>query len=114
MASNIEELLEQLHTEAQQIGLYMRDAVMHTSNEDLARETSMDRDKILERIKGGSDEFVLMAQFLIGDLAWTDRILNPEEHAITKEFRNIVPDRVADRREEIIKQLRDEKKKDDE
>jgi hypothetical protein len=58
-----------------------------------------DRDKVKEAIRNHEATVFMMMDFRIGDLAWTDRIQNPELEVERDMFESIAPDE-----EDILKE----------
>lgn len=45
----------------------------------------------ISAMKDGRADFFLALSFQVGDVAWSDRVLNPEKHKQDQEFRALMP-----------------------
>ena len=97
----LDQLVERFVKEAETIGLYMRDLAIATPDPDVAAKTGMEKEKMIDAIKEG-DAFMLMATFIVGDLAWTDRVLYPERFKEEQEFKVAAPDLIEIERQRMI------------
>ncbi len=87
----IDAMVEELRQRAEKLGLYMQDAMVATRDDELAARASQSNMSIRDAIEGGA-EFLVMAAFMIGDQAFSTRVLNPEQYEINKEAQVILPD----------------------
>lgn len=79
LAKKVEESFEK-------IGLYITAAMCEHDGKPLE-----DNDSLKEKLKDGGT-VLINAAFRIGDLAWSERILEPENHKLNKEFSMIMSD----------------------
>ena len=88
--ANTEELnvvIESLRERADQIGLYMMGAALQGSaTEEETEQASSMRELIAE-----GSEVIVQASFRLGSVAWSDRILNPDEYDELKAFELVAP-----------------------
>jgi hypothetical protein len=105
MSGKLDALVQTFVKEAESIGLYLRDIGIATPSQESAAMTGMEHDRIEDAIKEGH-EFVIMASFVVGDVAWTDATLYPEKVAEEREFKKIVPDEREIVRQKLIDDLK--------
>lgn len=100
----MEKLLTELEKEAAKVGLYMREVSVGTPDQSVVAEgEQINSEKVIQALKDGK-EFVVVATFSVGDLAWSDRILNPEDYEVKKEFKKIVPN-INELREDALRRI---------
>lgn len=87
------QIIESVKDSFQKVGLYANDVQFAVSNpEALIREDDPNYTPDMHKlIASGDAQFVATVRFDIGDVAWSDRILNPEKYDLDKEFEAIVP-----------------------
>lgn len=87
----ISQLVEKAHEAMSDLGLYSINYSIGTSNPDLVSEQGeMDHD-VRELIESGEASFVLNATYRLNDLAWSRRVLHPDEFDLDKQFRTMMP-----------------------
>jgi len=87
----INQLVEKTHTAMSELGLYSINYTIGTSNPDLvSEEGEMDHD-VRELIESGEASFVLNATYRLNEMAWSRRILHPDEFDLDKQFRTMMP-----------------------
>lgn len=93
--SQFDDLITALKDQADTIGLYLQGAQIQSTvdPEVLEKESAL---ALMDR----GEEFIICATFQIGDVAWSDRVQNPEALAAEIEF-----DLIAPSEEEIMLQL---------
>jgi hypothetical protein len=86
-ASEFNEMMTTLTDSCEQMGLYAISGMIQSSasEEQVAAGTSP------RELMEEGEEFYIRATFRIGDLAWSDRILRPEQFAQDQEFEKIAP-----------------------
>lgn len=72
------EKVDQVENTARKIGLYIQDAGLVIPK---------GRDPMHPEIEEGTP--VMVATFSVGDIAFSDRVLNPEQDSVEKEFRKL-------------------------
>lgn len=87
---NISELADRLKEKAEKLGLYMQDVTVATPDEGAAMEAHTTPDSIIQAIQNGT-KFVLLTTFVIGDLAFSKRVQNPEADEIDKQVAVLLP-----------------------
>lgn len=90
--SHARELEDKLRFAAQRIGLYSTDIT-------LASAVGLD----------GKAQVMLLTTFTPGDVAWSARIQEPEQHKMDEEFRSIEDDLAEDEFEQYRRQLAKER-----
>ncbi len=85
---NLAELAERLKVKAEKLGLYLQDATIATPDPDAAAQVAPE--SIIQGIKDGKP-FMLMTTFVIGDLAYSKRVQDPEQHEIDKQVQVMMP-----------------------
>jgi hypothetical protein len=86
-----EPVVNQLETALTNIGLYMMnvDIGVVASSKDQPVDDNFTVDKLTSNPEDYS--IYITAMFQISDIAWTDRIINPDAHNETQEFKKIAP-----------------------
>lgn len=90
----IDTLLESIKKEAQHLGLHMKDCmIMNSADMNDPQVAAQFKDKSLKEIMDEDDDIsvVVMAYFLIGDLAFSERVQNPDKFDVDKQFDLIMP-----------------------
>ena len=87
---HLAELAARLREKTEDLGLYMQDATVATADPDAAMEAQVMPDSILTAIAEGKN-FMLLTTFIIGDLAFSKRVQNPEQDAIDKQVQPMIP-----------------------
>ena len=64
----------------EEIGLYVTAVMLQSADPDATIEEQIEDESVF-----------LRAQFRIGEVAWSDRVLNPEAHADAREFALAAP-----------------------
>ena len=99
----INKLVEKTHEMMSDLGLYSMQYSIGTSNPDLiGEEGDMDAD-VRELIESGEATFVLNGTYGVNEMAWTDRILHPDQFDLDKQFRTMMPSEA----EMMLERLRD-------
>lgn len=87
----IAKLVERVHEAMEDLGLYSLHYSIGTSDPDLITdEGEMDAD-VRKLIEDGDVSFVLSAWFRVNEMAWSNRILHPEEFDLDRQFRKMMP-----------------------
>ena len=87
----ISKLVERVHEAMEDLGLYSTHYSIGTSDPDLiSEEGEMDHD-VRKLIEDGDASFVLSAIFRVNEMAWSNRILHPEEFDLDRQFRKMMP-----------------------
>lgn len=86
-------IIENIKGAYEKIGLYAQDASFHADNiEAIVKEDDPDYSPdIHEIIKNGESNILATVRFDIGDVAWSDRVLDPDKYDTDKQFAAIVP-----------------------
>ncbi len=102
------QIIESVKNNFQKIGLYANDVQFAVSNpEALIREDDPNYTPDMHKlIASGEAQFVASVRFDIGDVAWSDRILNPDKHNLDKEFEAIVPSEEDTSASELAEMMR--------
>lgn len=97
------QLTDSLEKSASKIGLYLQNVGVGTSNPDpKEQEKVVSSMEELKRVLLSDEEDVfVMATFAIGDVAWSKRVLDPDQDKIDDEVRAILPDPVEMLKEQL-------------
>lgn len=93
--SEIDVLMESIKKEAAHIGLHMKD-VMIMSDADTSdpQIAELVNDKSMKEILDDPNAdvgYAIMTYFLIGDMAFSERVQNPEKFDTDQQFKMLVP-----------------------
>lgn len=105
-AERINLLVQKVHEAMEDIGLYSLDYSVGTNSAEVlqkAAEDSNDFD-VRQLIESGEASFVLSGAFRVNELAWSDRVLDPEAHDLDRQFRRMMPSE-AEMKLERLRQL---------
>ena len=105
---NLQELADRLKEKAEKIGLYMQDASIATPDPDAAEEAQLRPDSIIQSIQEGK-HFMLLTTFVIGDLAFSKRVQEPDQHEVDKQVQVMMPTEAELLREKMERALREGK-----
>lgn len=86
---SVGDLIQRISDEARKKGLYFLNAAVH---EDATPEEEREGDPLHHR---------LIMQFTIGDIAFADRVQNPDEESMKDKFREIETATIEEQIEEI-------------
>lgn len=81
------EMMRLLTDSCEQLGLYPMSAMIQSSASQESVQAGTSPRELMEQ----GEEFYIRATFRIGDVAWSDRILRPEQFAQEQEFEKIAP-----------------------
>lgn len=86
------EVVEKLEEGLEKIGLYVQSTNIMTDSDELAgQDTDSDID-VLDLMNQGEAHFALAVYALIGDLAFDQRIVNPDGFKTDQDFKALVPE----------------------
>lgn len=92
--NQFETLVEELNDKCEKIGLYMQHSSILTDNASL--ESMGDEDPeavdVNQLMQDGEASFAISAVYVLGDLAFDDRIADPDGFAAEQEFKAIAPE----------------------
>jgi hypothetical protein len=100
----IEDLITDLSKAAERIGLYTADITIGCEDSDVAEDIRSNPDFMVKAIRDGT-RFVVLATFNVGDLAWDDRVQNPQKFQVDNEFRTLTADSTTDYIDEIRRKV---------
>lgn len=109
MDDQFAELIDNLKRRAEKIGLYMQSAFQATQGVEMDEEMEAkltDSDAIKARMETGEVRVAIMALFTVGDVAFSDRVQNPEKYDTDTQFRQIMPTEAEMKADEIREQMR--------
>jgi len=98
----IEKLVDTIVEDLENMGLYCRG--VNVMGQAESEEFNEDAD-IREMISSGEASFAIVGMWQIGDVAWQDKILNPDAYDQDKQFSLMMPSReelMADKAAEAI------------
>jgi hypothetical protein len=89
--SDIAELIELIKVRSEKLGLYLRD-VMVASSTEIDEELREKMDSSLKDVlASGEVQMAVFATFSLNEVAFSDRIQNPDAFDMNKQFDEIVP-----------------------
>jgi hypothetical protein len=91
---------------AEKCGLYTADITIGCEDADVADDIRSDPNMMVKAIREGT-RFVILATFNIGDLAWSDRVQNPQQFNIDNDFRTLTTDHTTTYIEDLRKKLQE-------
>lgn len=98
----IREIVDKLGDSTRKIGLYLEGVgVMSHPERPGALQAVANADSFKEAVKNGDANVVIVGTFTIGDVAWANRTLNPEQEEIDKMARELLPDPVEELKEKL-------------
>lgn len=98
----IRDLVEKLGDQTRKIGLYLEGVgVMSHPEQPGALASVANADAFKEAVKSGDANVVIVGSFVIGDIAWAKRTLDPEQEEIDNVAREILPDPVEELKEKM-------------
>lgn len=100
-APEIDQMVVELQARAEKLGLYMRDAMIATTDEDVFKQAAANNESIKVAIENGAT-FLVMSVFQIGDQAFSKRVQDPEQYEIDKEAQVILPDPAEELRQRLL------------
>lgn len=90
-----DDILEAVEDDLRKIGLYLMNhsvGAMPEPGQDVefmeAVENELSPDQM---VATGAGHFYMVLTLQIGDVAWSDRVLNPDNHSLKQEFMRIAP-----------------------
>jgi hypothetical protein len=90
-----DDILEAVEDELRKIGLYLMNhsvGAMPETGMDEAFMEAADSDLPPDQmVAEGIGQFYMVLTLRIGDVAWSDRVLNPDTHSLNQEFMKIAP-----------------------
>lgn len=90
-----DDIIEAVEDDLRKIGLYLSNSsvgAMPEPGEDVGFNEAVERQLPPdEMVATGVGQFYMVLTLQIGDIAWSDRVLNPEEHSLKQEFMRIAP-----------------------
>lgn len=105
----IRKLVDELKDELENIGMYLEHVNIASDREVEDQEEGVTPD-IRELMEKGEAQFVIMADFALNEVAFSDRILNPEAHKDETEFKTAMPSEAEVTAESVKDKLRKRKK----
>lgn len=113
MEEQIKELVEEIKVRTEKVGLYLKDFSMMTRSDDpdiqekisKAVQDDPEGNGLRELAKTGEVQFIMVGIFQIGDVAFGDRVQNPDAYDADKQFAQIVPSEDEMIRERIMRAI---------
>lgn len=100
----IEEMMEELRRRAEKLGLYMQDASIVTSDADIAQRAAAHNVTIRDAMEAGA-EFMAIGVFIIGDQAFSNRVLHPEQYEVDKTVQTMLPTEAEMMKEKLTERM---------
>ncbi len=98
----IRDLVEKLGDQTRKIGLYLEGVgVMSHPEQPGALSAVANADSFKEAVKSGAANVVVVGTFVVGDIAFAKRTLDPEQDEIDNAAREMLPDSVEELKEKI-------------
>jgi hypothetical protein len=93
MTQVFDALMNSLKEDYENIGLYFRAADIRGTpiNEEVSEALAEGKMNQKDALSGGLAEFFLVAEFEVGKVAWSQRVLDPEAFNNKKEFNRLLP-----------------------
>lgn len=105
----IHRLVDEIKNEFEDIGLYLQDVNIMADRELEGGDEGVEPD-VRQMMLDGEAKFAIVVDFALNDVAFSDRVLNPESHKQDTEFKAAMPSEA----EMTIEALKDKlRKKDD-
>lgn len=107
MSETFEALTEVMASRLEKIGIYVNAIevagmpISEKVHDSIMAGDISDR----EALRSGVAEFHMLVSARIGDVAWSDRVLSPEQYKTKVEFENLMPQEHEIRADEIKKDL---------
>lgn len=102
----IRKLVDALKEDFEDIGMYLQDATIASDQPVEGQEEGVTPD-VRELMTEGGARFAIIADFGLNELAFSDRVLDPEGHEEKKEFNQIMPSAADVTAESLKQQLKD-------
>lgn len=100
----IEGMMEELRLRAEKLGLYMQDASIMTADADIAQRAAAHNVSIRDAMEAGA-EFMAVGMFLIGDQAFSNRVLHPEQYEVDKQVQTMIPSEAEAMKEKLAERM---------
>lgn len=105
----VREIVRELEDRARKMGLYLEDVGIASQSHDQAVNAMQSADKLREVINSGEAQLVVVGTFVVGDVALSKRVLDPEQDEIDTQVRAILPDPAEELREKMRRAAEDGK-----
>lgn len=108
MDIEFQQLVTEITERLEKIGLYTVNhggGVMPTSEEAAAELMENPPEDPRQAMEEGKAKIFLTFTCAVGEVAWSDRVLNPEKHKTDNEFRMMMPDEVEIQRDSILDEV---------
>lgn len=87
----IKELITNLENVTRKIGLYLEDVAVASSDQTTALNALTNKDALVDAVTSGDANLILVTTFALGDIAFSKRVLNPEQEKVDDEARLLLP-----------------------
>jgi hypothetical protein len=91
MNPEFEQLAEDFSKRAEKIGLYSKDCVIVGSKGDEEERDQVESKDIKELLASGEIKLAMIVTFTVGDLAFSERIQNPDKFDTDLQFQQMMP-----------------------
>lgn len=91
MDEQLTQVIDTLRERTEKIGLYMVDASVATTSEELREAGTAGDVDIAKMMANGEANFAVFATFTLNKVAWSDRIQNPEKYDTDTQFKIMMP-----------------------
>lgn len=105
----IKELVSKLEDATRKIGLYLEDVAVASPDQTTALNALTNKEALTEAVTSGEASLILVGTFAIGDIAFSKRTLDPEQHKVDDEARMLLPKPEDELRDKIKKALEEGK-----
>jgi hypothetical protein len=98
----IRDIVEKLGDQTRKIGLYLEGVgVMSHPDQPSALTAVRNAESFKEAVQSGEANVVVVGTFVVGDIAFATRTLDPEQEEIDNAAREILPDPVEEMKEKL-------------
>lgn len=104
----VHRLVDSIKEELEGIGLYLQDVTIASDREVEGQEEGVTPD-LRALMENGEAQFVVVATFALNEMAFSDRVLNPEDFKEETNFKTIMPSEASVTAEALKEKLRKKK-----
>jgi len=108
LPEELADLLDEVTKRSEKFGLYLKDTLIGAVDRDIATAIAEGKTTVKQAVMEGASISIL-ATFAIGDVAWSDRIQDPDGFKVDQEFKTIMPTEDELIKDELIRKLREGK-----
>jgi hypothetical protein len=98
---SLKHTLGEMENAARKIGLYVQDVHIAATDPEKGPAAMAEGDALRALVADEDDDCLVMVAFVLGDVAFSKRVLDPEQDKIDDEVRQILPDPVEELKEKM-------------